>query len=86
MEHRLISTIEWFDPIINGLKLFDFRKGVRDIKIGDIVNFLEADEFGNKTGNSCKVKVNFVVHSSDFPKHFGWIGNQFTIFQFVVIE
>lgn len=85
MEHNLLSTTEWFNPIINGLKQFDFRKGFRDIKVGDIVTFLEADKLGNQTGNYCRVKVNYVVHSDDFPAHFGWVGHKFTIFQFVVI-
>ena len=43
--HRLLATKEiWSDLIFDGLKRFDFRKGFRNILIGDTVIFVEAGE------------------------------------------
>ena len=87
MKHRLITTQgNWFDDLLNGLKQFDFRKGIRDIQPRDIVEFIEANESGIATGNSFTVRVTYVIRSTDFPEHFNWNGNEFTIFQFRVIK
>ncbi len=85
-EFKLLTTKGvWFDNIVAGVKQFDFRKGYRGIKVGDTVKFVESDEHGDWTGNNCKVKVNFVMHSSEFPSFFEWEGGEFTIIQFDLI-
>jgi len=81
----LTTKGHWFSSIVIGQKQFDFRKGYRDIKVGDIVRFVKSDEHGNQTGLSCDARVNFVVHSRDFPAHFGWDGEEFTIIQFNIV-
>lgn len=72
----------WSNLIFDGEKTFDFREGTRDISVGDVVTFVESDSKGNPTGREQDARVNLVVHSRDFPAHFGWNGGEFTIFQF----
>ena len=82
-DYRLFVTEGiWYDLIENGKKRFDFRKGIREINVGDAVTFMEADSTRTLTGRTCTFKVTLVVHSTDFPKHFGWNGGEFTIVQF----
>jgi hypothetical protein len=78
----LVTEGVWYDLIASGKKKFDFRKGYRDMKIGDIVCFMEADSKKVLTGRTCTFRINLVVHSTDFPKHFNWDGGEFTIIQF----
>lgn len=81
--HRLLVTKgKWSNPIFDGIKTFDSRKGFRDISVGDRVTFVEADPKGNHTGRECDATVTLVVHSRDFPSHFKWVGGEFTTFQF----
>jgi hypothetical protein len=89
MDHpiSLLATKgKWYDSIAIGAKRFDYRKGIHDIRVGDMVQFDEADEDGNKTGINCVACVNHVLHSSDAPPHFGWDGREFTIIQFDVLH
>ena len=86
MKELLTTKGIWFDLINSGVKKFDFRKGNKDISEGDVVCFKEADKNGNLTGNECFGKVNLVIHSSDFPLHFGWNGGEFTIIQFELLK
>ena len=74
----------WYDLIESGEKTFDFRKGYREIHIGDTVTFIEtAIKYKSPpTGKTCTFTVDLVVHSKDFPRHFGWKGEPFTIIQF----
>lgn len=81
-DYKLIVTEGWYDLIESGKKKFDFRKGFRDINVGDAIAFMEADSARTLTGRSCTFKVTLVVHSTDFPKHFNWDGGEFTIIQF----
>lgn len=78
----LVTEGIWFNMILHGKKKFDFRKGFRNITIGDRITIVEADSRGNPTGREYDVIVNLVIHSRDFPSHFGWTGGEFTIFQF----
>jgi len=43
-DYRLLVTTEgfWYDSIESGQKKFDFRKGIKEINVGDIVCFMEA--------------------------------------------
>jgi len=85
-EYRLLATKGiWYDLIESGEKTFDWRKGIREINVGDVVTFLEASSTRILTGRSCLVKVNIVTHSSDFPEHFNWNGGEFTIIQFALV-
>jgi hypothetical protein len=80
VDYRLLVTEGiWYDLIASGKKKFDFRKGYRYMKIGDIVTFMEADSKGVLTGRTCTFRINLVVHSA---KHFNWDGGEFTIIQF----
>jgi hypothetical protein len=81
--YRLLATEGvWYDLIASGKKKFDFRKGCRDMNVGDNVTFMEADEKGFLTGRTCTFRITLVVHSTDFPKNFNWDGGEFTIIQF----
>ena len=85
--YRLMVTKGlWSNLIFDGKKTFDFRKGSRNISVGDMVTFVEADSESNPTGREQNAKVNLVVHSRDFPAHFRWDGKEFTIFQFELEE
>jgi hypothetical protein len=81
--YRLLVTTEgvWYDAIASGQKKFDFRKGIREISVGDVVCFMEANAEGRFTGRTCTFIVTLVVYSTDFPE-FGWKGGDFTIIQF----
>ena len=86
-DYRLFVTEGiWYDMISSGVKRFDFRKGIREINIGDVVTFMEADSTRILTGRTCTFKVTLVVRSVDFPKHFGWDGGEFTIVQFTDLK
>lgn len=86
-DYRLLVVTEgiWYDLIKDGKKKFDFRKGIREINVGDIVTFTEADFEKVLTGRTCSAKVNLVIYSTDFPEHFGWDGGDFTVIQFDLI-
>lgn len=81
-DYRLLTTEGWYDLIASGKKRFDFRKGLREINVDDIVTFAEADSKRTLTGRTCTFRVTLVVRSTDFPLHFGWNGGNFTIIQF----
>jgi len=82
-KHKLLVTEGiWYDLIASGKKKFDFRKRYRDMNVGDSITFVEADSKGNPTGRTCTFRINLVIHSIDFPKHFNWDGGEFTIIQF----
>lgn len=82
----LVTEGKWSNLIFDGIKTFDWRKGYRGISVGDRVIFIEADSKGNPTGRECNVTVTLVVHSTDFPPHFKWTGDVFTIIQFELNE
>ena len=82
----LIATEGWYDLIESGKKKFDFRKGIREINVGDFIMFAEANSDRILTGRSCTCEVTLVVHSTDFPEHFNWNGGEFTIFQFDILK
>ena len=85
MKHELLTMKgRLFDDINSGLKEFDYRTGIRDIKVGDFVDFVEADELGNRLDGVCTAKVNYVLRSNEGLEHFGWI-EEFTIIQFEVM-
>ena len=87
LNYRIFVTTEgWYDLIESGKKKFDFRKGIREVSVGDIVTFMEADSGKILTGRTCTFEVTLVVHSTDFPEHFDWSGGEFTIFQFELIK
>lgn len=83
-DYRFLVVTEgiWYDSIASGRKKFDFRKGYRDINVGDAITFAEADAAKKLTGRTCTFKVNLVLHSHEFPDHFNWNGPEFTIIQF----
>lgn len=86
-DYRLLTTTEsWYDLIESGKKKFDFRKGIREINVDDIVTFMEADSKGTLTGRTCTFRITLVVYSTDFPPHFNWNGGEFTIVQFSNME
>ncbi len=78
---------KWFNDIADGIKDFDYRTGHRDIAVGGIVCFKEANSKGVCTGRECFGKVNYVVHSRNAPSHFKWKQREeFTIIQFELVE
>jgi len=80
--HEWLTTQgKWYKWIENGTKTFDARIGHRDVKVGDMIDFVEADEEGNTTGKRCRMQVVLVVHTEELPKHFGWNGYISTIIQ-----
>ena len=81
----LVTKGIWYEDIINGVKKFDFRKGFRNFFVNNIITFVEANSLGIPTGRECKVKVNYVLNSTEFPPHFGWVATDFTIFQFELL-
>jgi hypothetical protein len=85
MMELLLTKGKWYDLVASGEKLWDFRKGNRDIEVGKTVKFCEADEKGVKTGRYLLVNPTLVVHSGDFPPHFGWNGGEFTVFSFLFV-
>lgn len=86
MKEFLTTEGKWYIPIVIGQKKFDWRRGYIDVKIGEFVKFVEANKDGDRTGLEVTAKITYVIHSRDFPEHFGWNGPEFTIMQFDVYE
>lgn len=94
MDNRVITLLctegDWFGDICSMKKPFDARIGHRDVRIGDVVRFIEASAELNGcecllTGRECLVRVTSVVHTEGAPEHFDWNDIVMTIFGFEMI-
>lgn len=67
-KHRVKSWPHFFQAIIEGRKLHDFRDGTeRDYKVGDILELCEYDPFkGVYTGREASARITYIT-SADTP-------------------
>jgi len=57
----------WLQPMMNGIKRFDIRKGRRGFEVGEEVKFCE-----NETGDNFNAIIDIVVNSWEAPEEWKW--------------
>lgn len=73
-KHILKISPQWFDAVINGVKLAEVRKNDRNFAVGDTVFLKEyisrctGDERDNYTGRVAVATITHIVTSDDFPE------------------
>ncbi len=61
--HDLKSLPDYFEPIFNGIKLFDIRKNDRDFKVDDWVLLREWDDKKEiYTGREIRKRISYILH------------------------
>lgn len=61
-EHDLKIWPEFFEPVRDGIKLFEVRKNDRGIKVGDVLKLREWNDKTKKyTGREVRVKVLYIL-------------------------
>lgn len=69
MIHELKELPEYFNPVIEGKKLFESRKHDRPFKVGDLLALNEWDkEKQEYTGRCCLVYIDYILNEDEYCK------------------
>lgn len=60
-EHDLKTLPQYFRPVKAGVKRFEVRVDDRGFEPGDILNLVEWDPDAGFTGDSCRVRVTYLM-------------------------
>ena len=67
MIHELKELPEYFNPVIEGKKLFESRKHDRPFKVGDLLALNEYDkEKQEYTGRCCLVYIDYILNEDEY--------------------
>jgi len=70
-EHDLKTWPEYFQPMYEGIKRFEYRKNDRNFKEGDILHLREWKSGSQRyTGRELKARIEYILHGGvfDLPK------------------
>ncbi len=63
--HELKIRKEYFDAIASGDKKFEYRKGDREYKVGDLLGLNEINENGDYTERAMLVEVTYIFRGEE---------------------
>jgi len=60
--HDVKSWPDFFEPLLNGSKMFDLRRNDRDYKVGDLLYLREWDDHEQEyTGRQCFRRITYIL-------------------------
>ncbi|MBC2164871.1 DUF3850 domain-containing protein [Listeria booriae] len=69
--HRLKIHPEYFQPVLDGIKLFEIRKNDRNFQVGDFATLNEYNPDTKEfTGRTISVRISYMT---DFMQHEGYV-------------